>query len=189
MQRNRNYQDTHRILIKKAFDIMSASGVDSLSLSALARVTGINRSTVYYHFADREDLLLAVHNWSTEEMDKQFQPGDSQWGGVDRIPSFVLRNPEVVKLWIDDYLAAGDIRQCYPQWDRLVEQMGQAFAEQAPDEPRDVEVFCTLMLTSAFIAPRVFKNAVQPQESLERIADRFVQEQQRMLQPKLGRAT
>lgn len=181
-RRNKNYEDTHRVLIENAIELISASGADAVSVSALARATGINRSTVYYHFDSRDALISAVRRWSSEELAKGVNPDAAHRAGVDHISSFVLHNPEIIKLWIDDYIAAGDIRQRYPQWDSLVAHIAQAFAEQAPDEPCDAEVYCVLMLTSAFIAPRVFKNSVRPHESLERVVERFSREQQRMLQ-------
>lgn len=181
-RRNRNYEDTHRVLIEKAVELISESGADAVSVSALARATRINRSTVYYHFDSRDALIAAVRKWSSEELAKGVNPDTSRRAGVDHISSFVLRNPEIIKLWIDDYIAAGDIRQRYPQWDSLVEHIAQAFARHAPDEPCDAEVYCALMLTSAFIAPRVFKNSVRPNESIERIVERFTREQQRILQ-------
>ena len=180
MRRNHNFEETHRILIEKAVELISRSGAD-VSVAALARATGINRSTVYYHFESREALLTAVRKWSSERL-AQDVIADAPADGAGDVPDFVLRHPEIVKLWIDDYLAAGDIRQRYPQWDSLVEQIALAFAEMAPDEPCDPEVYCALMLTSAFIAPQVFKNSVRPQESLEDISERFRREQQRMLQ-------
>lgn len=181
-RRNRNFEDTHRLLIEKAVELISELGADAVSVSALARATRINRSTVYYHFDSREALITAVRKWSSEQLAKGVSPDASDRAGIDHISSFVLRNPEIIKLWIDDYIAAGDIRQRYPQWDNLVTHITQAFAESAPDEECDAEVYCALMLTSAFIAPRVFKNSVRPQESLERIVERFEHEQRRMMQ-------
>jgi len=181
-RRNRNFDDTHRVLIEKAVELISELGADAVSVSALARATGINRSTVYYHFDSRESLIAAVRNWSSDQLAKGVNPDASSWAGMDHIPSFVLRNPEIIKLWIDEYIAGGDIRQRYPQWDSLVAYIDHAFADAAPDEVCDAEVYCALMLTSAFIAPRVFKNSVRPHESLDRIVERFTREQQRMLQ-------
>jgi AcrR family transcriptional regulator len=180
-RRNRNYDDTHRVLIEKAVELISELGADAVSVSALARATRINRSTVYYHFDSREALIMAVRKWSSEQLAKGVSPDASQQNGIDHISSFVLRNPEIIKLWIDDYIAAGDIRQRYPQWDSLVTHVARSFAETAPDEECDAEVYCALMLTSAFIAPRVFKNSIRPQESLERIVERFAHEQRRMI--------
>lgn len=179
-RRNRNYEDTHRVLIEKAVELISELGADSVSVSALARATRINRSTVYYHFDSRESLIAAVRKWSSDELAKGINLDAERREGIEHIPSFVLKNPEIIKLWIDDFIAAGDIRQRYPQWDSLVAHIDQAF-RMAPDQECDAEVYCVLMLTSAFIGPRVFKNSVRPQESLERIVERFTQEQQRML--------
>jgi len=55
------------------------------------------------------------------------------------------------------------------------------FAAQMPGEIVDVEVFCVLMLTSAIIGPRVFKNSVQPASHIDTIVERFRLEQLRML--------
>lgn len=179
-RRNRNYEDTHRVLIEKAVELISELGADAVSVSALARATRINRSTVYYHFDSREALIAAVRKWSSEELAKGINLDASRRAGIEHIPSFVLNNPEIIKLWIDDFIATGDIRQRYPQWDSLVAHVAQAF-KSAPNEECDAEVYCVLMLTSAFIGPRVFKNSVRPQEALDRIIERFAVEQQRML--------
>src|SRR5579863_5267173 len=128
-RRNRNFEDTHRVLIEKAVELISESGADAVSVSALARATRINRSTVYYHFDSREALIAAVRNWSSEQLAKGVNPDASCRAGIDHIPSFVLRNPEIIKLWIDEYIAGGDIRQRYPQWDNLVAHIAKSFAE------------------------------------------------------------
>ncbi len=179
-RRNRNYEDTHRVLLEKAVELISELGADAVSVSALARATRINRSTVYYHFDSREALIAAVRKWSSEELAKGINLDASRRAGIEHISSFVLNNPEIIKLWIDDYIATGDIRERYPQWDSLVAHIAQAF-RMAPDQECDAEVYCVLMLTSAFIGPRVFKNSVRPHESVERIIERFAKEQQRML--------
>jgi len=180
-RRNQNYEVTHKILIRKAVDLISEKGVDAVSVAGLARATGINRSTIYYHFGDRDALIAAVRKWSSEELAKGVNPDVLSRAGVDHISNFVLHNSEVIKLWIDDYIAVGDIRECYPQWDSLVANVAQPFSDFAPDEVCDAEVYCVRMLTSAFIAPRVFKNSVCPHESMERIAERFTQEEYRMM--------
>ena len=179
---NLNYDETHRILIEKAVELIATSGAEAVSVSALARATRINRSTIYYHFDGRDALIAAVRDWSSGELAKGVNPNASRGVELDHVSSFVLRNPELIKLWIDDYIAAGDIRQRYPQWESLVAHVAEAFAEVAPDEICDAEVYCVLMLTSTFIAPRVFKNSVRPHDGLEDIVERFKLEQQRTLQ-------
>ena len=180
--RNRNFDHTHRVLIEAAIALIVEFGVDSISVSALARVSDINRSTIYYHFENREALVTAVRKWSSDELAKGINPNASLPSGIEQVSNFVLGNPQIMKLWIDDYISTGDIRERYPQWDSLVASVAQAFAADQRERVCHAEVYCALMLTAAFIAPRVFKNSICPDESLERIIKRFAAEQERMLQ-------
>ena len=180
-RRNRNYDDTHRVLIEKAVELISQRGAEALSVSALARESGINRSTVYYHFESREVLIEAVRRWSAEEIAAGFNPQVGQRERVSRITDFVVSNPEVTKLWIDDFLSPGDIRDRYPMWDGIVSGVARLFRDKAGMGDVDAEVFCTILLTGALIGPRVFRNSVEPDESPERIVERFSREQMRLV--------
>ncbi len=171
--RNRNYEETHLLLIETAGELIAESGADGVSVSALARVTGINRSTIYYHFEKREDLMSAAYKWSREQLAKGPDAGASRWVGIDDISGLFQRNPDVITSWIENYIAVGNIRERYPHWDRLVAQIGDAFAELAADEQCDTEVCCALMLTSAFVAPRKFTDSLHPFDSLDRILERI----------------
>lgn len=172
-QRNRNYEDTHQLLIEKAGELILESGADGVSVSALARVTGINRSTIYYHFDTREALMDAAQKQSREQLAKGADGSVSRWVGIEHISDFFRNNPEVVASWVDNYIAVGDLRARYPQWDKLLAQLGDAFAELTADEPCDTEVYCALVLTSAFMVPRSFANSEHPFDSMERILERL----------------
>lgn len=180
-RRNKGFDETHREMIETAVRLISEKGAEALSLAALARAMGINRTTIYYHFTSRETLLEEVKRWSSEQLSIGLAQNVPQQERVDYISRFVLENPELIKLWIDDFISGGDIRDRYPLWDQLVEGIAQTFAMRAPEEQADAEVFCVMLLTSAFIGPRVFKNSVQPNASIDSIVQRFRQEQQRML--------
>ncbi|MBU6268714.1 MAG: TetR/AcrR family transcriptional regulator [Sphingomonadales bacterium] len=179
-RRNRNFEDTHRVLIEKAVELLSELGTEALSISALARESGINRSTVYYHFESREALIEAVRRWSSDQIAAGFNPQVSQGERVSRITGFVLSNPEVTKLWIEDFIAPGDIRERYPMWDAIVSGVARQFADEGQDAA-DAEVFCTILLTGALIGPRVYRNSVRPDEDFATLVDRFSREQMRLL--------
>jgi AcrR family transcriptional regulator len=180
-KRNKNFDETHRALIEKAVELISRSGVEALSVSALARASGMNRSTLYYHFESREALIAAVRSWSSGELARAFNPDGDRRERNDHITRFVLRHPEVIKLWIDDFISPGDIRERYPHWDQLVAGFDASFRAAWPDEQPDGEVFAVFLLAGAFIGPRIFHNSVAPQESIERIIERFTRETMRML--------
>ena len=180
-RRNKGFEDTHQEMIETAVRLISEKGVDSLSIAAISRAMGINRTTVYYHFESREALLEAVKHWSAVHLANGLSPTVPQQERMDFITRFVLEKPELIKLWIDDFISTGDIRTRYTFWDTLVEGMATTFADRTPGETVDIEVYCVMLLTSAIIGPRVFKNSVSPSSDIETIVKRFRVEQQRML--------
>ncbi|CAN7527095.1 TetR/AcrR family transcriptional regulator [Phenylobacterium sp. LjRoot225] len=180
-RRNKAFEETHQEMIETAVRLISETGVEALSVSALARAMNVNRTTVYYHFESRDVLIAAVKAWSSAQLARAFQPIGSQAERIDYISRFVLENPELIKLWIEDFVSPGDIHESYPHWDGLVKGVQGNLAEAHGDAPFDAEIFCVILITSAIIGPRVFKNRVRPQEATERVIERFRTEWQRML--------
>ena len=171
--RNRGFEETHATLIDAAVRIISERGTDALTVAALARASGIHRTAVYYHFDDREALLKAVKAWSSDQLVKAFATDAPQTQRIDDTMRFVLTNPELIKLWIEDFLSRGDIRDRYPRWDRLVKGIKTHFAKDRELSALDAEAWCVMLLVGAFIAPRVFHNSVRPDLNLEEVIQRF----------------
>lgn len=180
-RRNKGFDETHQELIETAVRLISEKGVDSLSIAALSRAMGINRTTVYYHFESRDALLAAVKGWSSAQLARGMDVGAPRLDRISHISHFVLENPDLIKLWIEDFISGGDIRASYPHWDQLVAGVQRSLDEKLPGEGADAEVYCVMMLTSAIIAPRVFRNGVCPDASVEDVTARFMREQLRML--------
>ena len=177
-RRHKNFEATHQQMIETAVRLLSEKGPDALSLSELSRVMGINRTTVYYHFHSREDLLAAVKAWSSEQLARALEPFATPAERIDYITRFVLDNPELIRLWIDEFVSGGDIRSSYPRWDELVDGIRVSLA----DKGVDAEIYCVMLLASAYIAPHVFKTAVQPAADTETIVRRFRSETLRALE-------
>lgn len=181
-RRNRGYEETHREMINTAVKLIAERGVDSLSIAALARAMGINRTTVYYHFDSRDSLIDDVKAWSSDQLAQAFRQDKPRQERIEHIYRFVLENPELIKMWIDDVLTVGDVRKLYPHWDELVDGIRAHFVGTPQEQTIDPEVFCVNLLTSAFIGPRVFKNSVCPDADNEVVIERFKAESMRMLE-------
>ncbi|MCE7797220.1 TetR/AcrR family transcriptional regulator [Sphingobium sufflavum] len=179
-RRNKGFDTTHQAIIEAAVRLISEKGVEALSMAAISRAVGINRTTLYYHFEDRDAMIVAVKLWSSEQLSKGFEPDVPQQERIDYISRFVLENAELIKLWFEDFVSPGDIRDRYPRWDELVRGTA-ATLNAAQDDAIDAEVYCTILLTSAFIAPRVYHMTVRPDLSLKEVTERFRKEQQRVL--------
>lgn len=180
-RRNRGFDETHREMIETAVRMISERGIDALSIAALAREMEINRTTVYYHFETREVLLSAVTSWATEQLARGMDLAAPRLDRISGISEFVLANPELIKLWIDAFVSGGDIRTHYSRWDDLVAGIGARLAAEFPDEAIDAEVYCTMLLASAFVAPRIYAQSVRPGLAAEAVIQRFVREQERVL--------
>ena len=180
-RRNKTYDATHQSLIEASVRLISERGVEALSVAGLARAVGMNRATVYYHFADREALLEAVSAWSSDQLTRGFAGNESQRERIDFVARFVLGNPDLIKLWIEQFIAPGDIRERYPKWDEFVAASEVGRSQLPGADPVDVEVYCTFLLAGAIIGPRVFQNSVRPDLSENEVVERFRAEQQRML--------
>jgi AcrR family transcriptional regulator len=180
-KRNRGFEETHQTLIETAVRLLSDKGVEALSVAALAREAGLNRTTVYYHFPNREAMVDAVKAWSTEQITRGMEVNAPQLDRMAAVNTFVLSNPELIKLWIDDFIAPGDVRSRYPRWDELVEGLGKSLSAKFPGEDIDAEVYAVMMLASAIIGPRILQNSVAQGEDPARISARFIAEHRRQL--------
>ncbi len=180
-RRNKGFDETHQELIETAVRMISERGTDALSITALAREMGINRTTVYYHFDSREALLHAVSSWATAQLDKGMDYNLSQPERIGHISRFAIENPELIKLWIEDFVSGDDIRGSYSSWDVLVEGTRQRLAQEHPGEAIDAEIYCVMLLAASIIGPRVYRNSVNPAASTDEIVAKFVREHQRVL--------
>ena len=167
-------------MIETAVRLISQQGVASLSITAVARAMRIERTTVYYHFKDREALIAEVKTWSSTQLIKAFSFDGPIEERIDYTTRYVLENPELVKLWIDDFISIGDIRTSFPLWNTMM----KGFLDKPQEDGGslvDAEVYFINLLTSAIIGPRVFKNRVCPDADIETVVLRFRIERMRLL--------
>lgn len=180
-RRNKGFDETHRELIETALGLIAERGAEALSITALARAMGINRTTVYYHFESREALLHGVASWAAEQLATGMDFNLSRPERIGHVSRFVVENPELIRLWIDDFVSTSDIRDSYSCWDALVAGTRRRLAEQQRSAEIDAEVHCVMLLAASIIGPRVYRNSVNPAATDEEVVARFVAEHQRML--------
>lgn len=176
-RRNRNFDQTHYLLIAKAVELIGDHGADALSISMLARHSGINRSTVYYHFESREALIEAVRAWSSERIAEGFRSVRGRDGEIDALVRFLLSNVEITKLWIDEFITPGKIADRVETWDGFVAGLdaGSAGTSAAGigQAPIDAELAATILVVSTIIASRVYRHSVRPDLPLSEAIERL----------------
>jgi AcrR family transcriptional regulator len=173
------YSDTHQVLIATAVRIISQHGAHALSVAAVAREMGIDRTTVYYHFSSREALLADVKAWSTEQMAMAFSADVTTQERVAFTIRYALEHPELMKLWIDDFLSGRDVRESYPHWDAIVEGLQEQI--NGSGLTANAEIVFLDLLTNAIIAPRVYRLSINAHAKTDEIVQYFQDEHMRIL--------
>lgn len=182
--RNKGFQKSHQQILEAAVRLISRDGIKALSIAELARELNVNRTTIYYHFKDRDQLIEEVKHWASAEISVGMDLNLTQNERIDRIVRFVLENEELIKLWLDDFLSSDNIYQSYPLWDTLVSGIREIFAN-APENSglrnTDPEIYCLNMLISVVVTPRVYKNSINPSADVDTVVERFRAERLRTL--------
>ena len=75
-------------------------------------------------------------------------------------------------MWIEQFIAPGDIRERYPKWAEFV-AASERMLPRAAEDQMDIEVYSAFLLAGAIIGPRVYRNSVRPDLSNEEVITRF----------------
>lgn len=108
-----HHGDLRRALLDAARAEIAANGAASLSLASLARRAGVAQSAPYRHFADRDELLVAVAVEGFVEFTQALIAADGgvEKGALDRMSAAYLRfgeqNVELYRLMFASGLAPG----------------------------------------------------------------------------------
>ena len=89
-----HHGDLYRALLDAAREEIAVNGAQSLTLASLARRAGVAQSAPYRHFADRDDLLVAVAVEGFQELSVTLRDAANLGGddsGVRRIAAAYLR--------------------------------------------------------------------------------------------------
>jgi AcrR family transcriptional regulator len=181
---------TREVILRNARSLLSAAGPDGMSLSAVARMAGVNRGTVYRHFRSRTSLIGAIAAWGSEQLTRAIfgvrgRPEDTATprGRVAsvqrRIANFAIRHPTVCQAWLLQVLSMPD-----PSKDRFWREY-YARSVRFHETPAaatgvDAEVLSVIMLAGAFLWPVWARSKSRGQGNMQRHADRFVREYSRL---------
>ncbi|RRH87448.1 TetR/AcrR family transcriptional regulator [Mesorhizobium tamadayense] len=96
--REEKARETHEAILCALFELMdSASAEDEISMEAIAQKAGVQRRTVFRHFATKDDLLAAFWPWLNARIGASTMP---------RIPKDVVDGPRLAFPRFDMHEAA-----------------------------------------------------------------------------------
>ncbi len=60
---------TRQRILEVAEDLFASKGYDAASMDAIARSAGINKATIYYHFKDKNDIIISLFGKIISELE------------------------------------------------------------------------------------------------------------------------
>lgn len=82
-------EDTKKIILKKALELFSERGYDSVSVGEIAQKVGIKAPSLYNHYKSKEEIFQAIVSETAEHYEKGTDKIDIHVANVPRdIPSF-----------------------------------------------------------------------------------------------------
>lgn len=82
-------EDTKKIILKKALELFSERGYDSVSVGEIAQKVGIKAPSLYNHYKSKEEIFQAIVRDTAERYEKGTDKIDIHVANVSRdIPSF-----------------------------------------------------------------------------------------------------
>ena len=95
-------------LLAAAKELVAEDGLDALTVVAVAQRAGLNRSTAYQHFRQREDLVDAVGAQFARDLRAMFSEPRELGDQIDFFAHHFRENPDVARIWMFHLLRDDD---------------------------------------------------------------------------------
>ncbi len=165
-------------LLKAARELVAERGTDAVTVVAVAERAGLNRSTAYQHFQNREELIEAVAGQFSDEVHKLFlQPRD--FG--ERVAFFVeyfSDHPDIARIWLFQILAGHS--GIAPGWGDYVSYLDDLVQSPRSQDGIDAEMLGVIGMTSALVWSLMARQRSESEEQAREETQRFARELTRL---------
>ncbi len=136
-------------LLKAARALFAERGPEALTVVAVAKRAGLNRSTAYQHFRTREELVAAVGKAFEEEVQAMFREPRGFGEQIDFFVHYFRDHPDIARLWMFQLLThRGGIGA---GWDDYLAAMEQLAESPRSQDGIDPEMLGVVGMTSALV--------------------------------------
>ncbi len=181
---------TREAILEASRTLLAKDGPEGISLSAVAKLAGVNRGTAYQHFETRENLIDAT---TASVSDTMFRAvfgdpdtvGERQVGEVDiaamtdRLIHFAMDNPELCRIWLLQVLSSPD-PTTDPFWREYEGSLERFAATDLAQDGVDAEALSVITLAGAFLWPVWARSHAKEDNDRSLLARRFAQETLRL---------
>lgn len=77
-------------ILEVAENLFSEKGFDATSIDTLSKAVGINKATIYYHFKDKNDILVSLFQAIIDELNHHLKKGSASNSVQDSIKEEIV---------------------------------------------------------------------------------------------------
>ncbi|MBW1885432.1 MAG: TetR/AcrR family transcriptional regulator [Deltaproteobacteria bacterium] len=164
-------------LLSAARELFAERGPEALTVAAVAKRAGLNRSTTYQHFRNRGELLKAVGaDFASEIRDllREPRPIGEQ---IDFFVHYFHERPDIARLWMFDLLAENNQAGGWSDYVGSLERLAQRPRSQ---DGVDAEMLGVIGMTSALVWSLMARQRSGDEETARAETERLATELKRL---------
>ncbi len=166
-------------LLAAARELVAEDGLDALTVVAVAKRAGLNRSTAYQHFPQREELVDAVGRQFARELRKMFSEPRELGVQVDFFTQHFREHPDIARIWLFHLLRNHDAVS-KPGWDEYVAALEGLAESPRSQDGIDAEMLCVIAMTSALVWSLMVQQRTSCEAEARAETNRFGRELKRL---------
>jgi AcrR family transcriptional regulator len=166
-------------LLAAAKELVAEDGLDALTVVAVAQRAGLNRSTAYQHFRQREDLVDAVGAQFAKDLRAMFSEPRELGDQIDFFAHHFRENPDIARIWMF-HLLRNDAAVSKPGWDEYVSALERLAESSRSQDGIDAEMLCVIGMTSALVWSLMVRQRHENEEEARDETARFARELKRL---------
>ncbi len=172
-------QKSRAALLAAARELMAESGPEALTVVAVAQRAGLNRSTAYQHFKSREQLLRAVGDSFSEEVQRMFSQPRDFGEQVDFFVHYFRDHPDIARVWMFWLLSNGG-DPTPDGWTDYVSALEKLARSQRSQDGIDAEMLGVIGMSTALVWSLMVRQRAESDDEARTETLRFARELKRL---------
>jgi AcrR family transcriptional regulator len=169
---------SYKALVAAARDLFAERGPDGLTIVEVAKRAGLNRSTAYQHFRNREELSQAVAEAIATELGELLKEPRGLAEQIDFFVHYFEEHPNIARLWMYHLLA--DEGRPRRGWENYLDSL-EKIAKSPNSLPGiDAEMLGVIGLTSSLVWSVMARQRAGSKKAAAEETDRFAGELKRL---------
>jgi AcrR family transcriptional regulator len=165
-------------LLAAARELFAERGPEALTIVEVAKRTGLNRSTAYQHFRNREALSQAVAADFANDLRQMLGTPRAFGEQVDFFVHYFRDHPDIARLWMFHLLTGQSKGR--EGWGDYIESLEQIATSPRSQKGIDAEMLGVIGLTSALVWSVMASQESTSKAKTDADTDRFANELKRL---------